>query len=152
MQIAGTEQFAASADRVREALSDLDILARSIPGLNSVERNDGTTLECRIKPSLSFISGALRTTVTRTSEAASDEAGDEVAYSISSKGIGGGATVTATFRCSADRGGGGSSVEWRAEVVERTGLLKPVGDSVIESTMGSVVESTWERFRSQLVA
>ena len=148
MQIAGTEQFAASADRVREALSDLDILTRSIPGLDSVESNDGTTLECRIKPSLSFISGALRTTVTRTSEAASDE----VAYSISSKGIGGGATVTATFRCSADRGGGGSSVEWRAEVVERTGLLKPVGDSVIESTMGSVVESTWERFRSQLVA
>ncbi len=148
MQIAGTEQFAASADRVREALSDLDILARSIPGLDSVESNDGATLECRIKPSLSFISGALRTTVTRTSEAASDE----VAYSISSKGIGGGATITATFRCSADRGGGGSSVEWRAEVVERTGLLKPVGDSVIESTMGSVVESTWERFRSQLVA
>ena len=105
MQIAGTEQFAASADRVREALSDLDILTRSIPGLDSVESNDGTTLECRIKPSLSFISGALRTTVTRTSEAASDE----VAYSISSKGIGGGATVTATFRCSADRGGGGSS-------------------------------------------
>ena len=148
MQIAGTEQFAASADRVREALSDLDTLARASPGLDSVERNDGTTLECRINPSLSFISGALRTTVTRTS----DEAGDEVAYSISSKGIGGGATVTATFRCSADRGGGGCSGEWRAEVVERTGLLKPVGDSVIESTMGSVVERTWARFRSQLVA
>lgn len=146
MELSGTERFAAPADRVREALADLDVLASSIPGLDSVESNDGTALKCRIKPSLSFISGALRTTVTRTSDADSDE----VVYTIGSKGIGGGAQVTATFHCGAESDG--STVEWRAEVVERTGLLKPIGGSLVESAMSSVVESTWEGFRAQLDA
>ena len=151
MEIAGTERFQTAVAGVRGALADLDVLARSIPGLDSVESNDGTTLKCRIKPSLSFVSGALRTTVTRTSEADSDE----VAYTIGSKGIGGGATVAVSFRCDADDAAAaadGSVVVWRAEVVERTGLLKPVGDSLIESAMRSVVESTWEGFRGQLDA
>ena len=150
MEITGTERFQTAVAGVQEALADLDVLARSIPGLDSVASNDGTTLKCRIKPSLSFVSGALRTTVTRTSEAGSDE----VAYTIDSKGIGGGATVAASFRCDADGGADaeGSVVAWRAEVVERTGLLKPVGDSLIESAMRSVVDSTWEGFRAALDA
>ena len=144
MEITGTERFDLAVDRVEAALADLDRLAGAVPGLDSVESNDGTTLKCRIKPAFSFISGALRTTITR--QARTGDA--ELVYLVESKGIGGGAKVTTSFRCTADAGG--STVDWRAEVVERTGLLKPVGASLIESSMRSVIDSTWEGLRAAL--
>ncbi|MDE0449412.1 MAG: SRPBCC domain-containing protein [Spirochaetaceae bacterium] len=147
IEIRGTEQFACDGDLVRAGLGDLEQVAAALPGLTRIERNDGDTVVCRVRPGLAFLSGSLRTAITRREEAGPAALG----YRIDSRGIGAGAVVNAHIRCLPD-GGGRSRVEWQVRVEELSGLLKPVGASLIEAAMGRVAAATWEGLHARLDA
>lgn len=148
IEIHGTEHFACDRDRIRATLADLEQVAGALPGLTRIERHDGVTLVCRVRPGLTFLSGSLRTTITCREEA---EQAVLLGYRIDSRGIGAGAVVNARIRC-LSAGDGRSRVEWHARVEELSGLLKPVGASLIEAAMGKVAADTWERLHSRLGA
>lgn len=147
IEISGEERFSCDRDRMHAALADLEQVAAALPGLARIERNDGDTLVCRVRPGLSFLSGSLRTTITRRKEVAKEALG----YRIDSRGIGAGAVANAHIRCLPD-GGGRSRVEWQVAVEEVSGLLKPVGASLIEAAMGKVAAATWEGLHTRLDA
>ena len=147
IEIRGTEQFACDRDRARAALGDLEQVAAALPGLTRIERSDGDTLVCRVRPGLSFLSGSLRTTITRREEAGPGA----LRYGIDSRGIGAGAVADAHIRCLPD-GEGRTRVEWQVRVEELSGLLKPVGASLIEAAMGMVAAATWEGLHTRLGA
>lgn len=147
IEIGGTEQFACDRNRMHAALADLEQVAAALPGLARIERNDGNVLVCRVRPGLSFLSGSLRTTITRREAAEKETLG----YRIDSRGIGAGAAANAHIRCLPD-GEGSSRVEWQVTVAELSGLLKPVGASLIEAAMGKVAAATWEGLHSRLDA
>lgn len=147
IEISGEEQFARDADRLHAALADLEQVAAALPGLTRIERNDGDTLVCRVRPGLSFLSGSLRTTIARLEEAGTEALG----YRIDSRGIGAGAVANAHIRCRPD-GDDRSRVEWQVRVEELSGLLKPVGASLIEAAMGRVAAATWEGLHARLDA
>ena len=147
IEIRGTEHFACDRDRAHAVLTDLEQVAGALPGLTRIERNDGATLVCRVRPGLTFLSGSLRTTITRL-----EDADPEVLrYRIDSRGIGAGAVADAHIRCLPD-GEGRSRVQWHVQVSELSGLLKPVGASLIEAAMGKVAAATWEELRTRLGA
>ena len=147
IEIGGTEQFACDRNRMHAALADLEQVAAALPGLTRIERSDGETLVCRVRPGLSFLSGSLRTTIARLEEAGTEALG----YRIDSRGIGAGAVANARIRCLPD-GAGRSRVEWQVKVEELSGLLKPVGASLIEAAMGKVAAATWEGLHTRLGA
>ena len=147
IEITGTETLPLEPARVLAGLADLELLARAIPGLSRVDSNDGTTLVCRVRPGLSFLSGSLRNTIRREEEAD----GESVRYRVDSKGIGAGARVAAHLRCTA-ADAGGCRVDWSTHVEELSGLLKPVGASLVEAAMGKVIRATWEGIRAKLAA
>ena len=147
IEIRGTEEFACDRDRVHAGLSDLEQVAAALPGLTRIERSDRDTVVCRVRPGLAFLSGSLRTTITRRKEAGPGA----LRYGIDSRGIGAGAVANAHIRClpdSDDR----CRVEWRVQVEELSGLLKPVGASLIEAAMGKVAAATWEGLHTRLGA
>ena len=145
IEIRGTEHFPCDHDRVRAALADLEQVAAALPGLTRIERHDGHSLVCRVRPGLTFLSGSLRTTITRLENA--DQA--EVRYRIDSRGIGAGAVANAHIRCLSD-GEGRSRAQWHLQVAELSGLLKPVGASLIEAAMSKVAAATWEGLHTRL--
>ena len=147
IEIRGTEHFACGGDRVHAGLGDLEQVAAALPGLSRIERSDGDTLVCRVRPGLTFLSGSLRTTITRR-EVAGPGA---LCYGIDSRGIGAGAVANVHIRC-LPSGEGRSRVEWQVQVEELSGLLKPVGASLIEAAMGKVAAATWEGLHTRLGA
>ena len=147
IEIRGTEHFACDRDRVRAAVGDLQQVAGALPGVTRIERSDGESLVCRVRPGLSFLSGSLRTTITRREEASPGA----LRYGIDSRGIGAGAVANVHIRCLPD-GGRRSRVEWQVQVEELSGLLKPVGASLIEAAMGKVAAATWEGLHTRLGA
>ena len=147
IEIRGTEEFACDRDRAHAGLSDLEQVAAALPGLTRIERSDGDTLVCRVRPGLTFLSGYLRTTITRREEAHKEALG----YRIDSRGIGAGAVANAHIRCLPDVEGR-SRVEWQVQVEELSGLLKPVGASLIVAAMGKVATATWEGLHTRLDA
>jgi carbon monoxide dehydrogenase subunit G len=150
IEIGGTEQFACDGDRMYAALADLEQVAGALPGVTRIERNDGATLVCRVRPGLTFLSGSLRTTITRREDAA-DADPEVLRYRIDSNGIGAGAVADAHVRVLSD-GAGRSRVQWRVQVIARSGLLKPVADSLIEAAMGRVAAATWDGLHTRLDA
>ena len=147
IEIRGTEHFACDRDRIRATLADLEQVAGALPGLTRIERHDGATLVCRVRPGLTFLSGSLRTTIACRKEA--EQA--LLRYRIDSRGIGAGTVVNAHIRC-LPAGDGRSRVEWHARVEELSGLLKPVGASLIEAAMGKVAADIWEGLHTRLDA
>ena len=144
IELQGEQRFEQPKGVVADNLANLSALSRAIPGLDQIESNDGTTLVCRIRPALSFLTGTLRTTIVKQPASASEP----IQLRINSRGIGGGATVTTRFQIAG--GDTDAIVTWTAEVEELTGLLKPVGASLVQAAMEKVIDSSWDGFRAQL--
>lgn len=45
-----------------------------------------------------------------------------------------------------------SCLSWECEILKRTGLLKPIGNSLIQGAAEKVIASTWSDFRQALAA
>ena len=144
MNFTGEENFAADRDKLWDRLTDMEFVSQAIPDLDRVERMEPDLLVCRVKPSLSFLSGSLKLTF----EAIEKKPPDMARIRVSGKGIGASLVVEIEIRLTAK--GEETRLAWSADIVERGGLLKPVSPTLIQASAEKVIGAVWSRFREAL--
>ena len=135
IQFNGSESFTVPVDDLYAKLTDAGFLVRSMPDSEVVEAapNRGVW---KLRPKLSFLSGAIETTLTVT-----ERTPGQAKYVIVGKGVGATSTVTATLNFGAV--GSGSAVTWTGEITALTGLLKLVPKGLVQATAQKVIADVW---------
>ncbi len=144
MNFTGEENFAVDRDKLWDRLTDMEFVSQAIPDLDRVERMEPDLLVCRVKPSLSFLSGSLKLTF----ESIEKKPPDMARIRVSGKGIGAKLVVETEIRLTAKEEG--TSLAWSADIVERGGLLRPVSPTLIQASAEKVIGAVWSRFREAL--
>lgn len=144
MELSGEECFSQAQTEIWACLTDAEFLAKCMPDLESVERDESGLLVCRVRPGLSFLKATLKVTL----EFFDQQPPDSVRIRILSKGIGSSAIVETAVELSA--GDTGTQLSWNAEVKELGGLLKPVSRGLIAAVAGKMIADGWIAFRKQL--
>ncbi len=144
IQLSGEEHFSQELGEIRPRLTDLEFLAKSIPGLLDIERTEPRLLVCRVQPELLFLKGTLKITI----EIVDEQSPDFVRTRIHSKGIGSSAVVETEVKLSAAETG--TRLNWSAEVTELGGLLRPVSRGLILAAARKVITEAWVGFRNAL--
>jgi len=141
MKFSGQETFPLPLDEVWEQLTDLASIARIIPDLERVEEVDSDHLLCRVKPAFAFLAGSLQL---RFSFQERDPE-NQLKVLVVGKKIGAGLKLQITISLTQEKDR--TCLDWEAEILERTGLLKPIGNSLLQATAEKVIASTWSGFR-----
>ncbi len=144
----GEETLAATPERVYAALTDLDSLAKSMPGLVSSERLDDRTLRAVVRPGFSFIRANLKLNVSLTDSKPPTDA----ALRIMAQSIGVSMQVDSRVKIEGHDGGSTTKVLWEARVGELSGLVAAVGPSLIRAAADKVIRDGWEAIRKQVEA
>jgi len=142
----GDETFDAPPERVFDLLTNLDQLSSTIPDLVSSEKTDERTLECVVRPGLSFLRGTLRVAI-RLGELNRPVS---AVMHVAAKGIGTQIGVESQIKLEA--AADGTRLNWTAEVVELRGLVATVGRTLISAAADQVIRGAWQRVRETLAA
>lgn len=179
MQFAGEELFAQNPDVLWTRLTDLNFMARTIPGLDTVSRSEPGLLECRVRPGFSFLRGTLDISI----ELADPQPPRAARLHIRAKGIGASIVVetaldlaqiepaaplepaapaglpssalpgaTGGLPTSAPSPTPATRLRWTAEVKELGGLLKAVSRGLIEAAAKKLIADAFSAFRRELDA
>ena len=144
----GEENLAATPERVFAALTDLDLLAQSIPGLVSSERIDDRTLRAVVRPGFSFLRANLRLYVSLTESTPATAA----SLCITAQSIGVSMRVDSRMKIQGNGDGKATTVRWEARVGELSGLVAAVGPSLIRAAADKVIRDGWDSLRKKLEA
>jgi carbon monoxide dehydrogenase subunit G len=142
----GEQSLPFPPDRVYAALRELEGVAKQMPDVQSVERVDDHTLKLVVRPGFSFLRGTLKVTM----QVEEREPGRTLVQTATSQGIGMSMTIRSEISISPAEGG--TCAAWRAEVVERKGLVSAVGPSLIKAAANKVLEDGWTALRAALSA
>jgi carbon monoxide dehydrogenase subunit G len=140
----GEEHFAATPERVFALLTDLDALARLMPDLVSAKRIDDRTLECVVRPGVSFLRGTLRLNIRLVDLKAPESA----AMHMSAQGIGTKIGVESTLSLRSEPAG--TRLEWSSKVVELSGLVATISRGLIVAAAGQQIREMWQRIQAEL--
>jgi carbon monoxide dehydrogenase subunit G len=140
----GDESYPVPPAALYPKLSDAGYLAKCLPDATVVEATPDRA-EWKLKPKLSFMTGALDTILTATARVP----GESVSYRVQGKAIGAasGVDTTLTLKPSA----AGTDVHWTADIVELTGLLKMVPKGLIQSAAQKVIVDILTAIRPHLI-
>lgn len=143
IQFAGEERFLLSPAELYLRLADAGQLARCLPDAEVLEALPDRAV-WKQRPKLSFISGAIETTLTVANRVPEQA----VHYTVFGKGVGASSTVEtrleiATFEA-------GSAVRWAAEITALSGLLKMAPRGLIQATAENVISEVWMAVRAQI--
>lgn len=130
---------------VAARLSDAGYLARSLKDAEIVEATPDKAV-WRMKPKISFLSGTQTTEMTRSEY----RSGEAVAYTLTTRSIGGSATVTTQLRFHPYSTG--TAVDWTADITELTGLFKMVPSGLMQEAAHRVIEEVWQAVRSRITS
>lgn len=165
LEFGGEEQFAADAGRAFAVVTDLDVLGRAMPDVESSRRIDADTLACVVRPGFSFLRGKLNVTIHRLAA----DAALAARFRVESKAIGV-QIVVETSLCiepasgttddvTGEAAGGStaaseprSTLKWHAAVVERKGLVAAVSAALLRAAAEKVIHDTWQRLRAEVEA
>ncbi|HXY34909.1 MAG TPA: SRPBCC domain-containing protein [Planctomycetaceae bacterium] len=144
MNFSGSEHFDHPVETVFDEITDLKVTAKTLPGLEKVERLEPTHLECRVRPKFSFLTGSMQMTfdVLETNRPSSAR------MRVIGKGIGAGLTIETAIHLAPE--GTGTRLDWSSQVTEMTGLVKALSRSLIEGAARKVVADSWAVFRTHL--
>ena len=143
MRFAGQETFPQSQEEIWDKVSDLQFMSQFIPDLDRIEHVDSDQLQCRVKPSFAFLTGSLQLQFTVLHR----DPPKNLKVSIVGKKIGAGLKLEVNLSLTANSG---TCVNWEAEVQERTGLLKPIGNSLIQGAAENIISALWASFQQVL--
>ncbi|CAG0982144.1 hypothetical protein PHYC_01824 [Phycisphaerales bacterium] len=141
----GEELFKAEPERVFGVLSNLDALAKAIPGLVSAERPDERTLKCVVKPALSFIGGSVKITLS----IAKAVPPGSITLNLGSSGVGMTLDLVSTMTITPAETGQ-SRLQWSAQVVKMTGLVKAAPAALVRAAADKVIRDGWAELRKQI--
>ena len=139
IEFGGTERFAASPEKLFDALTNFDTIAATIPDLVSSEKVDERTMKCVVRPGFSFLRGSMRLTIALGQTVRPESA----AMNVSAEGIGLGMRVASNLRISPD--GQGSLLDWSAKIEELKGLISAVSPALIKAAADQVIRHAWSR-------
>lgn len=141
----GTETLELPSDRVWESLCDLPFLIQCFPDVESITVESDRKVSCRVRPSFSFLKGRLDNSFELTDSTTKPTA----RFSIRGKGIGVTVGVDAQVTVE-DVGPADTRLRWRADIVERGGLLKAVSKGLVEGAARKVIADAFAGFRQKL--
>ncbi len=144
MNFAGTEQFDCDLSELWARLTDMTFVSRAIPDIERIERMDTTGFACRVRPRLSFLTGSLELVFEIV------ESVPTYRLTVRSRGKGIGAAVVVESKLHLAPVEKGTELRWTGVIVEREGLLKPIGQSLIQAAAQRVITSFWQQFRKIL--
>jgi carbon monoxide dehydrogenase subunit G len=148
LHLDGQELFVQSRENLWKHLTDLAFLPRCMPDLERVVASDAGRLVVRVRPGFSFVRGTLEITI----ELIEAQNPDSVRMRIRSKGVGSGVNLEMRFALSdaAAAAAGQTCVAWSADVLELSGLLKPVSRSLISAGARKVIADACARLRTEI--
>jgi 2-furoyl-CoA dehydrogenase large subunit len=145
-EFGGEERFDVSPERLFAALTDLDVLAKSIPDVVSTQPEGIDRLRAVVRPGFSFLRGKLDLDI----ELRERDPPHRATLAIASRGIGVKMAVESHLEIApAD---GGSRLAWRARLTELSGLVAALSPGLIQSAAEAVIRRGWEQVRAQLAA
>lgn len=144
IQFGGEELFAAPPDRVFGVLTDLDVMAATVPDLVSSERPDAKTLKCVVKPRFSFLRATLRLTISL----ADIEPPRSATMRIAGQGIG--VSVDVSSALTVEPAGSGTRLRWTARVDHMGGLMASVPSGLITGAADKIIRQGWQKVRERL--
>ena len=144
MNFAGTEQFDCGHTELWGRITDMAFVSRAIPDIERVERIDNSGFTCRVRPRFSFLTGSLEL-IFEIIESIPCER-----LIVRSRGKGIGAAVVVEAHLHLEPASPGTELQWTGVIVEREGLLKPIGQSLIQAAAQRVITNFWQQFRKIL--
>lgn len=144
LEFGGEEHFAATPERVFDAITDLDLLSQHIPDVVSVTRIDDRALRCVVRPGFSFLRGTLQMTIQFTDL----DRPTTATMQVDASGIG--QSIRVASRSTISPENGGSLLQWQAHVVERRGLVATISKSLISAAAGQVIRDAWQKVHRHL--
>jgi carbon monoxide dehydrogenase subunit G len=145
----GEETFTARPEQLFALLTDLESLSRTIPDLVFSRRVDERTLECVVRPGVSFLRGMLRLTISVEALKPTESA----ALRLVARGIGAELAVESRMQLAAVQADPASTrLTWSANVVDLKGLVATLSRSLIAAAAEKQIQATWLRVREQLEA
>ncbi len=144
MQFSGEETFELGQSELWDRVMDMEFLSRIIPDLDRVESIAPKQMVCRVRPSFAFLSGSFKLTF----EVLTEDPPTCARMRVSGKGIGSTMVIETVLRLVAEDQC--TKLAWDAEIVERRGLLKPVGVSLIQMSARKVIADALSNFRKAL--
>jgi carbon monoxide dehydrogenase subunit G len=144
MNLSGSEHFEHPVETVFDEITDLNVTAKTLPGLEKVERVDSKHLECRVRPKFSFLTGSMQMIF----DILEADRPSSARMRVRGKGIGASLAIETSIRLSAE--GNGTRLDWESQVTEMTGLVKALSRTLIEGAARKVVADSWAVFRTHL--
>jgi carbon monoxide dehydrogenase subunit G len=144
LEFGGEEVFAAAPERLFPAVTNLDMLAASIPDLVSSERPDTQTLKCVVKPRLSFLRATLRLTISLSDL----EPPRAAMMHIAGQGIGAAIEVASSLAIEPE--GSGSRLRWTARIERTGGLMATVPAGLMKGAADQIIRQGWQQVRAKL--
>lgn len=143
IHFSGRRRFALPAAALFAKLSDAAFLVGCLPDAKIGEASPDR-VAWKLKPKLSFLTGGLDAVM----DVSSRDPDRSATFRIVSKAIGASSTVTATLQFEPDDPG--TNVNWTADLIEVTGLLKMVPKGLLQGTAEKVIEDTWQAVEAKL--
>ncbi len=146
MKFSGTVDINAPRDKVWAFVLDPNQVGSCGPGVESVEVVDSTHFKARAKVGVGFITARFVVDL----EMAELTPPDEAVIKAHGQAPGSAVDATATMRLS-DRAGGGTTMDWTADV-SIAGTLASVGARLIEGTANKMIGQTFDCIKAKLEA
>jgi carbon monoxide dehydrogenase subunit G len=144
MNLSGFEHFDAPVETVYDQLTNLEFTAKTLPGLERVEKLTPTHLECRVKPPLGFLAGSMQMVF----DVIESNRPTSARMRVKGKGIGATLTIETSIKLSPEMEG--TRLEWASQVTELGGLIKALSRTLIEGAAKKIVSDSWITFRKHL--
>jgi carbon monoxide dehydrogenase subunit G len=144
MNFSGSEHFDYPVETVFDQITDLKVTAKTLPGLERVERLEPKHLECRVRPKFSFLTGSMQMIF----DILETDRPSTARMRVVGKGIGASLAIETSIRLTAE--GTGTRLDWSSQVTELGGLIKALSHSLIEGAARKVVADSWATFRTHL--
>ncbi|HMH54824.1 MAG TPA: carbon monoxide dehydrogenase subunit G [Gemmatimonadales bacterium] len=144
LEFSGSPAIAAPRERVWERLMDPHFVARSAPGVESVEAVDPT----HFKVISGFGVGSIRVRFTMDVELFDIDAGKSAKMRVRGKAPGSAIDVVSKLQVD-DAGSGGTQLNWSA-TSEVSGTVANVGARLMEGTARKLTEQFWTDFAQRV--
>ena len=144
MEFSGTELFESELVDLWGRLTDMTFISGLIPDVERINRIELTEFSCRVRPRLSFLSGALDLTF-KIVEA---EKPQRLKINTTGKVMGGAVVVEAELLLAAR--GNRTELAWCGSIVNRKGLLRAVSTSLIQGAAQRVIDDFWTAMHEAL--
>lgn len=146
IELKGEEIFRAEQAEVFGIMSDVRVLARSIPNAENVQVEDDRTVTCVVRPGFSFIRGKLNARI----EIVERIPNDKIVQKMTASGIGLSIETETTLVLLPEAAGGATRLIWRCNVAKRSGLIAMVPAGVIQGAAEKTIADGWVELRKHV--